>query len=422
MKKNKIKHYWFYIDSYVHISVKNENILLYNPYNGNFLEYSQKPQILKLLKRLQYPKNLQVIKLDETDLEKPIIKEFVQKIREFFMGDLMDMKYSKGKPIQMTPIVKIQKDVKFLKADNIRTVGEKMMEYLTQISLYINNRCSQNCMICRKAYRQFLCCTTGNAKFKELDINHIRNVFEDTKNCSLTNVNILGGNIFDYSTLTNLLSYLNNLDIKKTYFVHYLNAAINRNRIRELIGKNTRLKLPVTFPLDKEKYKAALDAAVSVGLETIPIFIVQCKEEFENAENLLAKYPVSSPIFRAFYNGNNINFMTDSIFIDKDEIEAAHPTLKDIYVNSAINSLNFGKLTILSNGYIYANVNAANLGILEHHNIYDVVFKELKEGKSWRKVRKNVSPCKKCSFEMLCPPISDYSIVMHRYNLCHIWK
>jgi pseudo-rSAM protein len=414
------KKYWFYIDTYVHVSLKKESLLLYNSLTGKTLEYPGKQKILNLVKKLQSKKNLQVTVLKENDLKYPEISRFVNDVRRYFMGDLIDASYSKGKPVQMMPIIKIQTDVKYLKKEDGRSVGEDLMRYLNEISLYINNDCEQNCGICSTGFRQFPCCTLGKNKKGELDIMEIERLVGALKGASLINLNILGGNIFKYTKFEEFLFIINPLHGQKTFHSHYLNLIENSSKLKLLDPNTSFLKILVTFPINKEKLKTALDIVRNTNLKSKFIFVIQSEKEFEKAEAVISILNIENHDFQPFYNGENLPFFKENIFTEKEEIFAAKPKMKDIYTNSTVNTLNFGRLTILNNGHIYANVNASRLGILGKDSIYDVLYKEMYHGKSWRRVRKNVEPCKHCTFEALCPPLSNYNHAIGRNNLCHM--
>ena len=79
---------------------------------------------------------------------------------------------------------------------------------------------------------------------------------------------------------------------------------------------------------------------------------------------------------------------------------------------------NFGKLTVMPDGTVYANVNASPLGTIDD-SLYSLVYKEFMEGKSWFKVR-DEAPCIDCVYQWLCPSPSNYEKVVGRPNLCHI--
>jgi pseudo-rSAM protein len=415
------KQYWFYVETYVHISFKKKELLLYNSLTGKALEYSGDQNLLSLIKKLRLPKNLQVIPLKDSDLKDPVISQFVSDVRRYFMGDLINMSFSKGKPAQMMPILKIQKDVKHLKSEASRSVGESMMGYLNEISLYLNNECEHRCGICSKGYKQFPCCTSGKnrSRRRELDTAKIKKLVEELKSTSLININILGGDIFKYSKFEEFLAIINPLQAQKTFYSHYLNIFAGSCKLKLLDADTSLLDIHITAPIDKEKLKAALDIVKNTNLKPKWIFVVQDEKEFEEAESVISSLHIDDNDFQPFFNGKNLEFFKENIFTDKDEILDANPKMKDIYASSAVNTLNFGRLTILSNGHIHANVNVSRLGILGKDSIYDIVYKEMYRGKSWRRIRKNVEPCKNCTFEALCPPLSNYNYAIGRNNLCH---
>lgn len=416
------KAYWFSIETYVHISIKKDSLLLYNSLNGKALEYPGEPhrKILNLVKRLQSSKNLQVIRLKEKDLQDPIISQFVKDMRTYFMGDLLDTACSRGKPVQMMPIVTIQREIKKLKKDMGRSVGEDMMEYLTEIFLYINNRCEQYCDICTSAYKQFPCCTAAKNRKGEMAVENIKLLVEELTGTSTTNLNILGGNIFRHSKFAEFTEMINRLPGVKTFYCHYLNICEeeSKTKLKLLDLTSSRLKIPVTPPIDEEKLNAVMDMVRDANLNSIFIFVIQNKVEFEKAETAIAALGVDNYDYQPFYNGKNLMVFKENIFMDKEEILGARPSLKDIYQNSWVNNLNFGRLTILNNGHIYANINASRLGILGKDSLYDVLYREMYHGKSWRRTRKNVVPCKGCTFQALCPPITNYSFAIGRNDLC----
>lgn len=83
--------------------------------------------------------------------------------------------------------------------------------------------------------------------------------------------------------------------------------------------------------------------------------------------------------------------------------------------------LDFGKINIISNGDVYANVNHPILGSIYTHSIVEIVQYELDEGKSWLRVR-DQNPCNTCVYQWLCPSPSDYELFIGRSNLCHVIK
>lgn len=79
----------------------------------------------------------------------------------------------------------------------------------------------------------------------------------------------------------------------------------------------------------------------------------------------------------------------------------------------------FGKLNILPNGDVYANMSHPRVGNIFSDSVYEIIEKEIQEGKSWLRIR-NQPPCNKCIYQWLCPSPSNYEIAIGRPNLCNI--
>jgi pseudo-rSAM protein len=416
------RHYWLSIEPYVHVSIKQERLLLYNSLTGVVLEYGgeEDGEILKLVKRLVHRRNTHVINITGRERGDPKIAGFVQDLRRSFSGDLMDATLSKGKPIQMMPLVTIEKGVRRMRKKSGRSVGEMVIEYLTEVFVYINGECIRGCEICGGAYKQFPCCTV-NSKIKgELDILRIRALLEELSNSSLARFNILGGNIFRYPKFPELTAVINHLPFPKTYYSHYANIVEARQELRLINPRSSRVKVVVPPPINEVQLKAALKILNTLRLSNRFMFIIRGEEEYEETEALLSRLAIDNPKFQPFFSGGNLDFFMEVVFTSKEDILAARPKMNDIYTNCEVNKLNFGRLTVLNNGDMYANVHGQRLGNLALNSVYEALYKEMDRGKSWRRVRKNVKPCKHCTFHALCPPLSNYSYAIGRNNLCHI--
>ncbi|MCP4213669.1 MAG: TIGR04150 pseudo-rSAM protein, partial [bacterium] len=327
--------------------------------------------------------------------------------------------YSEGKPVQMVPRVKIQKDVNSMKKLDTRSVGEDLMKNLTRVSLHITGRCGQGCGICPGGYRQFVCCTTERNKKKELEPAEISNLLDEISGIPFLTLDILGGNIFKYSDFKNFAAKVNHFPADIKYHAHYADIIGEIDKLRLLNPNSSMVKVLVPSPINPEQLKAAMDVLQGTPLEAECIFVVASEEEFEKAEAVISALGIGAHEYQPFFDGGNLEFFKENVFTTTEEILEAKPSMKDHYARSVVNGHNFGRLTILSNGHIYANVNASRLGILGKDSLYDVLYKEMYHGRSWRRIRRNVEPCKRCTFETMCPPLSNYSYAIGRNNLCH---
>jgi len=413
--------YWFYLEPFVHISIKQDNVLLYNTLNGGIIDYRSNPSILRLLKKLKSKKNLLVTKLSDMDMKCPDILRFVKKVRNHFMGDIIDASLSTVKPIQMMPQLDIQKDIERFKKELKSLVGENIMNYLNEISIYINGYCQQHCSFCKKAHKQFLFCTSKDDD-RELEIETISQLLEETEGNSLSNINILGGNIFFYSKFKELTRILNQWPFLKTYYIYYLNLHDHLLKIDSMVSESSSLRILVSFPIKTNPLKQTLSWIKGKKIDNEVTFIIKSDKEMKYAEHIAAQLKMSNFSFKAYYNGRNLGFFKREVFINRQELMESPVTQKEIFLKMAINPLGFGKLVVLNDGTVYANVNEKSIGNIKDSSLYDIIYKEMYQGKSWRKLRTKVKPCKDCLYNLLCPPISNYEHAINRHHLCRIWE
>ena len=429
MNKRKGKPYWLVIDSYVHISVKNNDVLYYNTYSGKVLEFLARTNgdiILKLTRRLLKPENHRVIRISPKELENPVISDFLRLIREYFMGDLVEAGLSNARPFQAAPPrAKIHFDVKKVRNEPDLSPGKELMSYIFEITIYLNDSCNQQCRECTNFFKQAMWCRKetprpGKPGGNNLDISILENLIRDIKACQLNSLNFTGGDVSLYPHLDELHQVLESVNFKIRFFFHYLNVGERLKSLEQLKKHNFDIRLLAHFPLEIDQFKKAMEFLSGCGLNVQPVIFLQSDEEFSLLEGLLREFPLESPVLLPYYNMNNLDFFKNNFFVNREDIEARKPGQRLIDGNGTINMDNFGKMTILANGKVYANVMDPALGILGKDTIYDCVYRELIKGWSWFRVRKNVLPCKMCNYNLLCPPLSNYNRVIGCNDLCTI--
>lgn len=410
----------FTIEPYVYISVKGYETLLYNSLTGKFLHYKDNKSIARFVERLGSKKNLGVLKLSRHYLQRnPIIHKFVLKLRKHYFGDLMGIDYQGEKPVQLMPMLNIQRDVKKLLMDSEWSTGEDIKTYLSEATFFINNCCRQNCTICSGAYKHFTHCHRGSIS-KELALSSIKNLIVESVGSSLSKINITGGDISMYSELGPIIKLLNSFPISKCYHTHYLNLPNIRNVLPAIAPETSSLKVSIHFPLDGEAFSKTLK--LLDGFDVSFDIVIRSEAEYSDSQAVIETFDLPIYSIRPFYTGKNGSFFRKYVYLKKTTIYESRPTLKDIYSRIAINPLDFGALTILSNGNVHANVNSPMVGKIHRDSLYEIIFRELLSGNSWRRIRKSAQPCKKCVYEAICPPLSNYEHVIGKNNLCSVWK
>ena len=89
-----------------------------------------------------------------------------------------------------------------------------------------------------------------------------------------------------------------------------------------------------------------------------------------------------------------------------------------IYKRQQINVHDFGKLTIDSQGNVFANINNSKIGNISE-DLTQIIYNELHSGISWKRIRNN-EPCNNCIYQYICPSPSNYEQVIGKNNLCTI--
>jgi pseudo-rSAM protein len=414
------KNYWLFIDSQIHISIKKDNVLFYNPFSGAIVEFFQNDQIIELSKQLKKNHNLRVIAVSESDLKNPVIKDFINQLREYYMGDIIDQSMSQKKPAQIPPIVKIG-DLDTLEEGG-PILGLKMIEFLDHLTLYINEECQQNCPDCQKAYRQFPWCNTGNCRKKpqEMNLTMIDKIMEIAVTSQLEEMVICGGDTLAFSKLDSLLKILGKFSFKQTFYVHYLNVVKHIDKLTCFKGTPIFLKLLVHFPIDRDQLIAVCQVFKDNQLSMDVSYLLTSESDFSAAEELNRDLSIINAEYHPLYTGNNLAMFEENVFYTKEELKQAKPDFREICSRGFINPLNFGKLSIKADGRIYSDINRNSLGKLGKTVFYEVIKKELRHHRYWKLIRKNVLPCKNCTYEMICPPISNYNTVIGRNNLCWV--
>jgi len=403
--------YWLYIEPYVHIFYDANNFILYNSLNGKHISTTRAlKKIFNIVQKIVDEKNLYVTSINSDDLENNEVLNFINEIKEYYFGDLLLKKWSDKKPIQLIPILYIDKEI--INNKNNPEINE--LDNLDEMSI---NLCSG---VENSINRfQFIFCENDFEIKQELDIKLIKNLLRDTK---VINLNVFGNNIFRYTNFNELVEILHDKKKNTTFYINYQNPDITVNNVNKLKDLNSQICLSVSSPINKQAIEKAINIVKESGIIFSFDFKVESDADAKVFEQIVYEYRIKDFQFLPYYNGQNINLFEDNVFLTINDIFESKPTQNDILARQAINQLNFGKLYILPNADVYANLNHQKLGNLNENTIHEIIYKELYSNNSWRLLRKEVEPCKNCIYNLLCPPISDYELSIGKYNLCHVWE
>ncbi|MDP3642561.1 MAG: TIGR04150 pseudo-rSAM protein [Bacteroidota bacterium] len=385
MAKETVTEYWFNIEPYVYIGLTNKCVLLYNTLDSVTIE-SDKSEVIELLQETLQKENYGVILLSEKRLQNKNINAFITELREKYMGDIIDATLSKGKPIQLTPFFNFSDtdQLELYKKHNLSS-DRNMLEKLSEISIHVDN-------------------TTNIRKL----ISFLQSVPD-----KLT-FNIIG-NLGRLTNYKELLSFLNQCSSPKNIFCSYKSVI----PLQPAFENEFMYRIVVDFPIHSQFWDNSMQILRNQTLPFEYVFNVSSLSDCQKSEQLIEQFRIERYQFKPVFIGDNMHFFKENVFLSKEDILSTHISIKNIFANQSINIFDFGKINIMPNGDVFSNVNHPPIGDIYTSTIFDLVRKEIFEGKSWLRIR-NQAPCNKCVYQWLCPSPSDYEIAIGRPNLCKV--
>jgi pseudo-rSAM protein len=147
-------------------------------------------------------------------------------------------------------------------------------------------------------------------------------------------------------------------------------------------------------------------------------FHITNEKEYELAEALIEKYGLENTEIKPVYVGGNLQFFLDNIYLTEEDLQSPKLSKREVFAHQALNTNDFGKLTVTAEGKVYANTSFHPIGTI-NDDIRKLVYEELTEGQSWLRIR-DMKPCSECVYQWLCPSPSDYELAIGKPNLCHV--
>ena len=374
--------YWFFIDPYVFISVTDNAVLLYNTLDGAIIE-SKQEEIIHIMKELVLVENSGIIFLSNERYQNLNIKEFISELRSKYMGDIIDLSLSNKKPVQLLPYYNYPDKIEIYKRHNFSS-RKNVLKNLSEVKIYLKENMDVDRLILflNSLPSELVYSIVGTLKDKE----HFK-----------------------------LLSYLDERNSLKVFFLNDKELL----HIVDHITGNVLIKVLLNSSIETCWIKEVEQKCRSLSLEIEYIFNISSDEEYFQVEELIEKFKINKYRLHPVYTGNNMDFFERNVFLSKEDILSTSMSIKDFFSRQAINIYDFGKINIMPNGDVYANLHHPVIGNIYENNIYEIIQKEIDEGVSWFRIR-NQHPCSECVYQWICPSPSDYEIVLNRPNLCHL--
>lgn len=395
--------YWFTLYGDTFLWLKEKEGLVYNSKNKVKFIFELSPNIEKVCLQLLKVENLYTIELIEDEMDDEI-GSWIRSLINIQAGSLSENITFEKRPVSLMPILKVQDDRKYYEGQHMLGYKGKILQNLHELIFYINGSEYGN----DGYFRQTFFPVRSN---NTLDRYKIQQFVRNSRNFYLSNVNLVG-NLFSYPQFMDLINDIAGLCSQITIHILF-NDFLNHTKRIENVEWNENVRFNILMDSVFE-----LSSIKNFSLPFSITAFVFSEDDFTCYSNMFETFLEHHVKLVPLYNGKNLSFFESNIYMEKDNIEEIKLSKNDIFIRQAINIENFGKLTVMPDGKVYANVNEQPLGDIDD-TPYSVVYKEFIKGLSWFRLRNQV-PCSNCIYQWLCPSPSNYEMVIGRSNLCHI--
>ena len=385
--------------------LKGNRGLVYNSKSKKQFTFILTDCIDKVCQKLLFIENLYTTELTDVELNDKDLIQWIDSLIKIQGGYLSyNVNYEK-RPVSLKPILKVQNKKEYYEFKHI--IGERgeILQNLHELTFYINGSEQGN----NEYFRQYIyplkeCTIQDNTK--------ILSFITNSRTPYLSNVNLVG-NIFAYPDYKKLIFNITSFSVQCTIQILMPDLIDNLPQMKAF-NVQDRVQFNV---LVKNDFDVSIIKNIPKPF-SITAFVTSEKEYMELSNIFRDVTAYKSIKFIPIYNKKNLNFFKSTVFDDQDDLDHISLSKNEIFIRQALNIGNFGRLTVMPDGSVYANVNAHQLGTI-NDSPYSLVYKEFIEGESWFKTREKL-PCKECIYQWLCPSPSNYELILGKPNLCHV--
>lgn len=400
-----MKTHWFTLHEDTFLWLKDNKVLVYNAENKNRAFFNLSDKLEKICYRLLELENLYTVELTVEDVNDEEISQWIHSLIDMRAGYLSLNVEFDNRPVSLMPVLKVQDNREYYEGQQELGFKGKILQNLHELTFYINGSEEGDA----EYFKQTIFPVRSDLA---LERTRIRLFIKNSRSFFLSNVNLVG-DLFSYPDIGELVNDISELSVQLTIHILIKDFLNHVQEIKEMKWPtDTRINILVDRVFDVSSLK---DLSFPFSLA---VFIFS-EDDFLRYSSLFDTFSLAEDIcFIPVYNGENMSFFESNVFMEKDDIDNVDLSKNEIFIRQAINIGDFGKLTIMPDGKVFANVNMPSLGTIDD-SPYSIVYKEFIAGESWFRLRAQI-PCENCVYQWLCPSPSNYEIVIDRPNLCHV--
>ena len=394
-----MKEYWFAVYPHCFLWLKEEEGLVYNTKNFAKIRFENEGLLSEKTGLLAVMENLYCFRLTEEELADEKLQKWIQDMIVQECGTLVEDNGTNQRPLSLPPILKVQDEADYYRWEHRQGIDGNVIENLHRMAFHINGSTYGNELYAK----QTLYPTTATGTLLAEDL--LRFAMNARTSPYLTEISLVG-NPFTYEGLENVVESLQTICPVSVYCT-WQDAMNFPDRAKEL-AKQAKLNIVVTGCISSDILFQEADYT----------FLVASEHEYESALECMEKYHLEHSEIVPVYTGNNLMFFRECLYIDEESIKEITLDKREVFIRQKLNIQDFGRLTIMSDGKVYANPNRPCIGHIGE-TPHAIVYREITEANSWLRIR-DQKPCCDCIYQWLCPSPSHYEDVIGKQNLCTI--
>ena len=417
--------YWLFLEPCVMVSLTNNAVLFYHSLSGKRFESALTPTVQKIIRDLTEPDNGYVTGLDSGDMNEPDVQQLINQLEKYFMGDLLKAEWSEGKPVNILPepYFKSYLTKESLQRQEVRE-SLNYDDYIHELDIYLSSRLPAGSPDpFPSATRQFIFPGVTTTDNQELSWSHLEPFIRQVTRFRITQVHLSGTHIETYPHLDDLMDLLTNAGVPVK--LHFQAAGFPDGLAAKILAyRRAKIVFHFSYPIDSDSFNNLINDLISSGKikQSEFRFAVSSQEELVTSRQIIAALHLPNASIDPYYTGTNLDFFRQAVFITREDIRSSKPDQKEVFSRISVNESDFGKFTLLPDGNVYANLSDPPVGNILSNSPEELILKELVDGISWGRIRKKVTPCQDCLYHFLCPPVSNYELLLKRFNCCDVFE
>ncbi|MEG0518768.1 MAG: TIGR04150 pseudo-rSAM protein [Bacteroidales bacterium] len=403
--------FWLIMHPDTFIWTKGNSGIVYNSRNYQSFTFSNRKILKNISRTLVNPDNLYGIILNSEQLSNLEVNQFIGNVKVIQAGVFLEKKSNTPRPVSYPPMLKIQEDISALRFKHKSgTQTNEILRNLTEITIHVNGDPNYNPLY----YKQFMALSDSS---ETLSVNDLKQFLDKCCKEYIITLNLVG-DFATYQERKALFEWIKNTNFNRYHLITSLGGWLSHPSTPECSKDNSTIRQTVIVENVDLLKKTDITQYLQNNTPITFCFPVDSEHEYYRVNEIIHDKEIKLFEIVPIFNENNLDFFQSYVYTTLEDVRFSQFNRRKIFSNQVINNFFFGKLIILPNKNVYANVNAGPIGKIED-SIYRLIFNELDSGTSWRMIR-NKKPCTKCLYQWLCPSPSNYELLIGRPNLCEI--